>query len=232
MMVLPWGGWREAYEESEVDAEVLKLRKHFQLKTDSCVLMTLSRISPEKGIHLLLEALSILEEAGEFKDRDICLFVCGETAFMRGEAYGKKVRRAAEKLKGVRVFFPGYLPAFHKQVYFRLANLFVSPSVHESYGLTLVEAMQGGLPVLASDHYGVEEILEDSYGRAVSYTPPAERASNLATAVKELLSDRKELADMGARAKTRSRDMTFDASSRRLWNVSASADPGSLEESI
>jgi len=232
MMVLPWGGWRETYDESEAAQESERLKKHYQIKPNSLILMTLSRISPEKGIHLLLEALSLLEKAGDLGGRDVCLFICGETAFMRGEAYGKKVRKAAERLKNVRVFFPGYLPALEKQAYFLLADLFISPSVHESYGLTLVEAMRGGLPVLASDHYGVEEILDDSYGRAVSYDPPANRAANLAAGLKDLLADRRRLAKMGDKAKEASEEMTFEASSRRLWEAVASADPGRGGEKI
>ena len=45
----------------------------------------------------------------------------------------------------------------------------MSPSVHESYGLNVVEALRAGLPVLASDHYGVRDILKDEYGVRVPY---------------------------------------------------------------
>ena len=53
----------------------------------------------------------------------------------------------------------------------RLAELFVSPSVHESYGLTLVEAMRAGLPILASDHHGVAEILRPEFHGHASRNP-------------------------------------------------------------
>lgn len=219
MLILPWGGWR-AEDADESDArEERRLRTHYQLKDGTLVLMTLSRISPEKGIHYLLEALLELERDGFLEGKDICLFVCGEPAFMKGEAYGRKVRGCAEKLAGVRVFFPGYLPSRLKRAYFRLSDLFVSASVHESYGLTLVEAMGAGLPVLASDHYGVEEILKPAYGVSVSYSPARLRARNLAAALKDLLADRDRLKRMGARAGSAARGMAFEDSARRLWDA-------------
>lgn len=222
MLILPWGGWRKDYPGAEIEAEARRLREHYQLRPDTLVCMTLSRISPEKGIHYLLEALLRLEDDGAFAGREICLFIGGETAFMRGEAYGRRVRRAAEKFKRFRIFFPGYLSGLHKQAYLKLADLFISPSVHESYGLTLVEAMQAGLPVLASDHYGVEEILDPAYSRTVSYRRAGRRTANLASALRELLSDGAALRRMGELARTASAKMLFSDSARRLLDEAES----------
>jgi len=92
-------------------------------------------------------------------DADLCLFVCGEPAFMRGASYAGKVRALAGRLRRTRVVFPGYLGPERKKAYFRLADLFVSPSIHESYGLSVVEAMKAGLPVLASHQGGLAEVV-------------------------------------------------------------------------
>jgi glycosyltransferase involved in cell wall biosynthesis len=189
--------------------------------------MTLSRISPEKGIHLLLEALRGLETRPGFEGKDVCLFVCGEPAFMRGEAYARRVRRAAAKLERFRVFFPGYLSAFDKQVYFRLAELFVSPSLHESYGLTLVEAMRAGLPLLASDHYGVDETLDPSYGVKVPYRRASERAARLEEGLAGLLSDPDRLRSMGELARKAAGRMTFSGAARSLLDAALGMVEGS-----
>ena len=85
----------------------------------------------------------------------------------------------------------------------------MSPSVHESYGLTVAEAMQAGLPVLASDHYGVREMLDGDCGRVVAYERLSEAPRRLAGALAELLADRERLARMGRRARERAADMPF-----------------------
>jgi glycosyltransferase involved in cell wall biosynthesis len=178
--------------------------------------MTLSRISPEKGIHLLLEALALLEQEGFLAERDLCVFVCGEPAFMQGTAYQRVVLRAAAKLKKARVFFPGYLDSGEKQAYFKMAELFVSPSVHESYGLTVVEAMRAGLAVLASDHYGVRDLLEPGFGRRVRYPSPREAPAALARELKELLAKPEALPEMGRLARRAAAGMPFQRAADRV----------------
>ena len=218
-MVLPWGGLGEPCDEAAAAAEAARLRAHYQLRPETAVVMTLSRISPEKGLHLLLEALRLLEDAPFGRGLDAAVFVCGEPAFMRGEAYARRVRRSADRLRRFRAFFPGYLDRAAKPAYFKMADLFVSPSVHESYGLTVVEGLQAGLPVLASDHYGVAETLRPEYGRVVRYDDAGLRPRRLAEALGELLSDRPGLRRMGARAKEAAKGMDFGATSERLLDA-------------
>jgi len=219
VVVVPWGGWRESFPDAEVAVEASRLRTHYQLSPSTRVVLTMSRISPEKGIHLLLDALMKIENSPRLRGIDTAVFVCGETAFMRGEAYGRKVRRAAARLTRTRVFFPGYLSALGKRVYFRLADLFVSPSLHESYGLTIVEALQEGIAVLASDHYGVAEILAPEYGRTVSYARPSRRSDALAGALAELLSDPAGLKRMGKAAAQAAKHMRFSDAAERVLDA-------------
>jgi glycosyltransferase involved in cell wall biosynthesis len=205
-LIQPWGAlgsWRKADP-----ARVAELRAHYQISPETDVVITLSRISPEKGIHLLIEAFERLEKSGRIT-RDTALIVCGEAAFMMGQAYLRKVRRAAARLKRVRVFFPGYLSAQDKPEFFALAQLFVSPSVHESYGLNVVEALRAGLPVLASDHYGVKDILKEEYGVRVPYESLASAPDALAGQLEILLNDKPRLKTMGIAAARAAADMTF-----------------------
>jgi len=208
LRVVPWGAWEEDAPPPP-GAKIRELRGHYRIGPKTSVLMTLSRLSPEKGIHLLLEALRLLEADSLWAGRDLVLLICGEAAFMRGAAYQRRLRLAAGALRRTRVFFPGYLDAAGKSAHFRLARLFVSPSVHESYGLNVVEAMQAGLPVLASDHYGVHELLDADCGRVVSYASLAEAPRRLAEALAELLPQEERLARRGELARKRAAGMPF-----------------------
>ena len=208
--VIPWGVWAEEPTPADLN-RAEELRDYHEIGPDTFTLMTLSRISPEKGLHLLLEALRLLEMNGKLDGKDVRLFLCGEPAFMMGQAYHKKVKQAAEKLKKVKVVFPGYLDEAAKRAYLRLPQLFVSPSIHESYGLNVVEAMHAGLPILASDHYGVRDILPADAGRTVHYPSPKKAPPLLAAALLEMMSDLAKLAKMGETARTAAEAMPFSS---------------------
>jgi glycosyltransferase involved in cell wall biosynthesis len=213
--VIPWGVWAEDPSEADIN-RADELRDYHEIGPDTFTLMTLSRISPEKGIHLLLEALRQLEANGRLAGKDVRLFVCGEPAFMMGQSYHKKVKAAAARLKQVKVYFPGYLDAAAKRAYLRLPNLFVSPSIHESYGLNVVEAMHAGLPILASDHYGVRDTLPPEAGRLVHYPTPKKAPPLLAAALLDLMSDRAKLETMGKAARAASEAMPFSAAAEAV----------------
>ncbi|MBI4376609.1 MAG: glycosyltransferase family 4 protein [Elusimicrobia bacterium] len=206
--VVPWGCWGAPAPVSP--AAVEELKRHYQIGESTRVLMTMSRISPEKGLHILLRALGDLEADTLWRGRDLCVLVCGEAAFMQGRSYFKKVRRASARLRRPRVFFPGYLDDERKKPFFAAADLFVSPSIHESYGLNIAEALQASVPVLAMDHYGVRELLRPEYGRVVG------DASELGEAIREMLEEPDRLKDMGRRAHDAASAMRFEKSAREV----------------
>ena len=221
-LIQPWGAlgpWRVADP-----LRVAELRAHYGIGPDTQVVLTLSRISPEKGIHILLDAVARLERSGRLA-RDVVVLVCGEAAFMMGQSYLRKVRRAAARLGSARVFFPGYLSEREKPEFFALAQLFVSPSVHESYGLNVVEALRAGLPVLASDHYGVRDILKDEYGVTVPYGSLAEAPEALAGQLEALINDPTRLKKMGIAASDAAATMTFEAAAASILNAAFGLQP-------
>jgi glycosyltransferase involved in cell wall biosynthesis len=110
------------------------------------------------------------------------LFICGEAAFMQGFQYLEKLRSLAAKLKKTRVIFPGYVTGDRKKAFFALADLYVFPSRHESYGLTLLEALAAGVPAVCLDHHGARSVMKEEFGAIV-------QASGLIPAIKRLLDD-------------------------------------------
>jgi glycosyltransferase involved in cell wall biosynthesis len=222
-VVVPWGVWDPRADDNDAARLSRELREHYQLGPDTQVVLTLSRISPEKGLHLLLKAARLLEEQNDLGKKDVVLFVCGEPAFMQGQAYWKKVQAEAARLRKIRVFFPGYLGFAHKRAFLSLAHLFVSPSIHESYGLSIVEAMQAGKAVLASDHYGVQDLLTEDFGRVVRYQGLSKAPAQLKAALAELLADPARLKRMGQAAKEAAAAMPFERAARRVLDAALEA---------
>lgn len=58
-----------------------------------------------------------------------------------------------------KVIFKGFIPDKDLGDYFNSADIFVSPSINEPFGLTITESLESGTPVVATKS-GVEEIIE------------------------------------------------------------------------
>ena len=167
--VVPWGAQPVPYTDAEIEVAAAGLRTRYGIWPGTPVLLTLSRLSPEKGHDILLNELR------RFPRRAV-LIICGEPAFMRGERYTRKLHRLATKLNPVKVIFAGYATGLEKAAFFRLADVYVFPSRHESYGLTLMEAIEAGCRVVSLDHLGAREIVRPEYGEVVT---PGELNSSL-----------------------------------------------------
>jgi glycosyltransferase involved in cell wall biosynthesis len=205
--VLPWGAW-----EPDGDAGAEDLRAEFGVPEDARVLLTLSRISPEKGQDLLLDALFEWEQRADFPAYPVWLFVCGEAAFMQGAGFLRKLRSKASRLRRTRVVFPGYVTGGRKQAFFELADVYVFPSRHESYGLTLMEALAAGLPAVCLDHHGARGVMREEFGMTV---PP----SGLWAGLARLLADDERRRKMGVAAQRFAAGQKFSARAAELADL-------------
>lgn len=160
--VIPWGA-----SDPGPAGDAASLRREFGIPENARVLLTLSRISPEKGQDLLLHKLIEWERRGDYPREPLWLFICGDAAFMQGVKFLEKLRSLAARLKRTRVIFPGYVTGERKRAFFALANLYVFPSRHESYGLTLMEALAAGVPAVCLDHHGAKGVIHEDFGAIV-----------------------------------------------------------------
>jgi glycosyltransferase involved in cell wall biosynthesis len=187
--VLPWGNWNP---ETPGDPE--PLRREFGVPENARVLLTLSRISPEKGQDLLLDALLEWEQRDDFPEYPLWLFVCGDAAFMQGQRFFEELHQRVARLKRTRVVFSGYVTGERKRAFLALADLYVFPSRHESYGLTLMEALAAGLPAVCLDTTGARSVMREEFGTLVP-------ESGLRAAIARLLADDERRKQMSTAAR-------------------------------
>jgi glycosyltransferase involved in cell wall biosynthesis len=176
--VVPWG-----VPEVGLPGDAVPLRHEYGVPDNARVLLTLSRISPEKGQDVLLQKLMEWERRADYPREPLWLFICGDAAFMQGVRFFEKLRSLAAKLKKTRVIFPGYVTGERKKAFFALADLYIFPSRHESYGLTLLEALAAGVPAVCLDHHGARSVMQEEFGAIV-------QPAGLIPAIRRLLSDR------------------------------------------
>lgn len=209
-----WGVPESRFPDSEIKARAHSLREEHRIPSHHRVLLTLSRLSPEKAQHRLLEAVRWAESQGRMS-RDTTVVIAGAPAFMEGHRHYRKLKRLASKLS-TRTVFPGHVGGLDKAAWYSTAALFVVNSIHESYGLTTLEAMQQGCPVIAVRSFGTSDTVTEDVGRLVN--PGPELAARLWGTLELYLRPEGESKRMalarGARAKARRE--TFEEAAFRL----------------
>lgn len=135
----------------------------------------IGRLSPEKGLEYLIEAISILNIAGQFSR----LLIIGE-----GPKETQLRLLVREKDLANNVIFAGFQEKVEE--WLPALDVFVLPSLTEGTPMALLEAMANGIPVVATAVGGIPNILTSNInGILVSPARPEE----LANGIEALLSD-------------------------------------------
>jgi glycosyltransferase involved in cell wall biosynthesis len=207
------------------DTSADALRAEYGIERGAYVVLCLSRISPEKGHDFVLQTLLEWERSPSFPSVPVWFFICGEPAFMNGSRYARRLRTQAALLKRVHVVFAGYVSGARKSAFLALADVYLFPSSHESYGLTLTEALSAGLPAICRDHAGARQILAPEFGLIV---PGSGRPARLhfRQALEQLLRDNLLRASMARAAAQWAQARPFSISAGRLARMlMGSPDP-------
>src|SRR5207237_10471070 len=112
------------------------------------------------------------------------------------------------------VRFLGYLPEATLAVMYRLAGVFVFPSLYEGFDLPPLEAMASGTPVVISNVSSLPEVAGDAAVLVDPYDPNA-----IADGIYRVLTDeglRRNLRDKGI---ARARQFSWEASVRRVRDI-------------
>ncbi|WP_410766234.1 glycosyltransferase family 4 protein [Haloferax sp. DFSO60] len=132
------------------ECETKGIDRKAELGIDGKMLFFVGRHTDQKGISHLIYALEKL-------DRDDVTLVMGGSGHLTDQ-----LKRFAE-LIGVedRIEWVGYVPEEELGDYYASADLFVSPSLSEPFGITIVEALSTGTRVVATESGAAEVLPED-----------------------------------------------------------------------
>lgn len=157
-----------------VDPSRFRLASRRHRQGESLCVLTVARLVPAKGIHLLLDAVAQLVADG----LDVTLAVVGD-----GPARAALTARAQELGLGARVEFTGFVGQDDILDWYASADVFCLPSFAEGIPVVLMEAMAAELPVVATRIMGIPELVED--GRNGLLVTPA-RLDELVNALRRL----------------------------------------------
>jgi glycosyltransferase involved in cell wall biosynthesis len=122
------------------------------------IVLFLGRIDPKKGLDLLIPAFA------RANPPDTVLVLAGPDSF----GYERQMRRLADR-EGLadRTIFPGMLHGRARIEALVDADLFVMPSYVENFGISVIEAMAAGLPVILSDQVNLSTDLPPTVGQTI-----------------------------------------------------------------
>jgi glycosyltransferase involved in cell wall biosynthesis len=167
-----------------VNASTKMTTQNAERSEGELILGAASRLSPEKGIHYLIEAFALLRH--RYGDR-VRLRIAGDTTPQPGGPERQKLEALARE-RGVAdgIEFLGWVPHEALPAFLQDLDIFVLPSVYEGFGVAAAEASAMALPVVASNVYGIPDVVRDGLTGLLT---PAKDSPAIAAACSRLIED-------------------------------------------
>lgn len=153
-------------------------------RQDEAVVLTVGRYAPNKGLHILIDAVPAVLE----RHPEIVFYLVGTVSDKEYYKQLKKMARGWEE----HIHLTGPLPEEALLSLFSRARLFVFPSINDPHGLINLEAMAAGIAVIATRVDGSEALIHDGHN-GILVTP--DNVFSLSQGILDLL-DSKEKRDL------------------------------------
>jgi len=191
----------------EISAEkVAEIRKKYSLPEKFILYM--GTLQPRKNLPTLIEAYAKLPTETRMK---IKLVLAGG----KNRNYDNQIDARIEKYTlQANVLLPGFISEDDKPALFKLSYIFCNPSFYEGFGITILEAMTLGIPVIASDIPPHREVAEES----IMYFNP-ENADELTGKISELFLSPALYSEFSQKEKIRSTAFFWKETAQKLASL-------------
>jgi glycosyltransferase involved in cell wall biosynthesis len=181
--LVPNGVWTKHFQPN---GSKTRIRNQLGIPEDSTVILSIGRNHPVKGYRYALKAMARLRNRG----LNVLYLVLGRNM-------PAVVNQAQNLGLSDCLITPGEIKNVDIPNYMKASDIFVSPSIMESFGLTTLEAMSAGLPCILTDSSGIKDLIDPESGIVVE----AANSAVLAEAIQYLLENPEFCKQMGLRAK-------------------------------
>ena len=168
------------------EEQITALRQQLELPEDTRVFVSVARLSNEKNIDFMIDALADLRQQSDTPFHFL----------MIGDGHQRETLQERIDERGMTdcITLVGAVPPNEMALWYRLADAFLFASKSETQGMVILEAMAAGLPVVAVRSSGIDDVVQDGFN---GYKTP-ERHDLWCERVRQLLDDddlRQELSE-------------------------------------
>ncbi|MDV6316412.1 glycosyltransferase [Idiomarina sp. HP20-50] len=182
----------------QVAPEQVDTLRQQQSLSDETVFISVSRLSNEKNIDFMIDAMAQLKEQ---TDKPFRFLIIGD-----GHQRHRLQGRIDEMGLQQQVTLVGAVPPDEMAIWYQLGDAFLFASQSETQGMVILEAMAAGLPVVAVRSSGIDDVVEDEHN---GYKTPAKQAL-WCKRVKQLLDDAPLRKSLSENALAFARDYSVD----------------------
>ena len=200
-----YNAYDERFGVNPREEDIVRVRERYQLGHD--FVLYAGNVKPHKNLARLIEAFHLVRKRG----------LDHLTLILIGDEISKyaALRRAVHQHQLHKyVRFLGYVPEETLAVMYRLAGVFVFPSLYEGFGLPPLEAMASGTPVVTSNVSSLPEVAGDAALLVDPHDPHA-----IAHGIYTVLTDEGVRLDLRRKGALRAQQFSWEASVQRIHAI-------------
>lgn len=200
-----YNAYDERFTVAPREEDVERVRERYQLQGQ--FVLYAGNVKPHKNLGRLIEAFDLVRRRGL---DELKLVLIGDDI----SRYAALRRAVHQHQLHKYVRFLGYMPEATLAVMYRLAGVFVFPSLYEGFGLPPLEAMASGTPVVTSNVSSLPEVAGDAALLVDPLDPGA-----IADGIYRVLTDRPLHSELRAKGLARARQFSWQQSVRRVRQI-------------
>ena len=200
----------EPVTEVAVDINDIKSICNVKSKNEVCIFLVAGRMIYRKGLDFLFDSLTRIPKDARYQVR-----VVGDGPEL------EHLRRRCKDNSNLseHVCCMGSIPYLEMEKEYAGANVFIMPSIRETTGTVLLEAMSKGIPVITINKFGGATLFDENTGWLYEGNTKEEYIENLKKAILECVMNPDEVVRRGMNARKKAECYTWQEKNKKYLEI-------------
>lgn len=200
----------EPVTEVAVNMSEIKNLSDRKRANNGCVFLVAGRMIYRKGLDFLLDALIRIPQNLDYQVR-----IVGDGP----ELEHLCSRRNDNSNLTKHVYFTGEIPYTDMEKEYVMADVFIMPSIRETTGTVLLEAISKGIPVITINKFGGATLIDENTGWLYNGSDQESYIENLKTAIMECIANPDEVVRRGNNARKKAERYTWQEKNKKYQKI-------------